>query len=114
MPRRAFSVGLVIALGVYLTGAIGIVVGLAHVREATIEDLSAPLEQMHWQKWKAEASRQDGTTGPVARRPPKSDEPPMLVLLRDHYAVIVVAGLTFYSFLFWLALFLGRGLARRV
>jgi hypothetical protein len=61
-------------------------------------------------KWKADAVKQDGSAGTVARRAPKSDEPPMLVLLRDHYAVIVAASLTFYTFLFGLALFIGRGL----
>jgi hypothetical protein len=97
---------------VYFAGAVGIVLGMARIRAGTIAELSTPAEQAHWQKWKADAARQDGTTGPVARREPKSDEPPTLVLLRDHYAVIVAASLTFYTFLFGLAVFLGRGILR--
>lgn len=112
MPSGRLSVGLVICLAVYLAGVVGIVLGLSHVRARAIEELSTPEEQAHWQKWKAEAARQDGKAGPVARRPPKSDEPPTLVLLRDHYAVMLVASLTFYSFLFALAVFLGRGMMR--
>jgi hypothetical protein len=99
-------------LCIYFAGAVGIVLGMARIRASTIAELSTPAEQAHWQKWKTDAARQDGTTGPVARREPKSDEPPTLVLLRDHYAVIVVASLTFYTFLFGLAVFLGRGIAR--
>jgi hypothetical protein len=111
-PSGRMSIGLVICLAIYLAGAVGMVLGLAQIRAGIIEELSTPEEQAHWQKWKVEAARQDGTAGPVARRPPKSDEPPTLVLLRDHYAVLVVAGLTFYSFLFALAVFLGWGMIR--
>jgi hypothetical protein len=106
------SVGLVVCLAVYVAGAVGIVLGMARIRARTIEELSTPEHQAYWQKWKAEAARQDGTTGPVARRAPKSDEPPTLVLLRDHYTVLVAASLTFYTFLFGLAVFLGRGMMR--
>ncbi|MEX2138405.1 MAG: hypothetical protein WD894_04040 [Pirellulales bacterium] len=109
MPRGRVSVGIVVCMVVYLCGAVGIVLGLRHVRAEAIDELSTPEEQAHWQKWKAEAARQGG---PVARRPPKSDEPPTLVLLRDHYPVLVAASLTFYSFLFALAVFLGRGMLR--
>jgi hypothetical protein len=110
MPGRGLRRGVIVGLAVYLAGAVGIVLGVSHARAWAIEVLSTAEEQAHWQKWKADASRQDGVTGPVARRPPKSDQPPMLVLLRDHYSVIVIAGLTFYSFLFAFAVFLGRGL----
>ena len=112
MPRGRLIVVLVICTAVYLAGAVGIVLGLAHIRASAIEALSTSEELAHWKKWKAEAAQQDGTTGPVARRPPKSDEPPTLVLLRDHYPVLVVASLTFYSFLFALAVFLGVGMMR--
>jgi hypothetical protein len=106
------SVGLIVCLAAYIAGAVGIVLGMARTRARTIEELSTPEQQAYWQEWKTEAARQDGTTGPVARREPKSDEPPTLVLLRDHYAVIVAASLTFYTFLFGLAVFLGRGIMR--
>jgi hypothetical protein len=104
--------GLLLSLAIYSAGVAGILLGLASIRASTIAELSTPEEQAHWEKWKADAARQDGTTGPVARRAPKSDEPPTLVLLRDHYTVIVVASLTFYTFLFALAMFLGRGIIR--
>lgn len=112
MRSGRLSVGLLICLAIYVAGAVGIVVGMARIRASTLEELSTPEQQAHWQKWKADAARQDGTTGPVARRAPKSDEPPTLVLLRDHYTVMVAASLTFYTFLFALAVFLGRGIMR--
>jgi hypothetical protein len=108
--RRRLNLNLLVCLAVYAAGALGIVLGLARTRESTIANLSTVEQLAYWQKWKADAARQDGTTGPVARREPKSDEPPTLVLLRDHYPVIVVAGLTFYTFLFALSVFLGRGI----
>jgi hypothetical protein len=113
MPRQRLSHGLILCLVVYVAGACGVAAWLSQVRDSALVDLSTPEEQAHWQAWKAEAARQDGTAGPVSRRPPKSDEPPTLVLLRDHYPVLLVASLTFYSFLFALAVFLGRGIFRR-
>jgi hypothetical protein len=109
MPGGRFSVALVICLVVYLGGAVGIVFALKNARTDAIESLSTPEEQARWQKWKADAAQQGG---PVARRPPKSDEPPTLVLLRDHFGVLVVASLVFYTFLFALAVFLGQGMMR--
>ena len=109
MPGGRFNVALVISLAVYLAGGVGIVIALASARDNAIKSLSTPEEQAHWQKWKAEAAREGG---PVARRPPKSDEPPTLVLLRDYFMVMVAASLVFYTFLFGLAVFLGRGMMR--
>jgi hypothetical protein len=106
------NIALIVCLAIYSAGAVGIVFGLSSTRKATIEELSTPEQREHWQVWKSAARQQDGTTGPVARREPKSDEPPTLVLLRDHYTVIVVASLTFYSFLFALGLFLTWGITR--
>jgi hypothetical protein len=106
------SFGLLVCLAIYFAGAAGMVFWLASTRAGEIEELSTLEQRAHWQEWKSAAARQDGTTGPVARREPKSDEPPTLVLLRDHFAVIVVASLTFYTFLFALAVFLGRGIMR--
>jgi hypothetical protein len=100
-------------LAVYFAGVAGILLGLASIRRETIAELSTPEQQAHWQKWKSDAARQDGTTGPVARREPKSNEPPALVLVRDHYTVIVAASLTIYTFLFALAIFIGRGIAKQ-
>ena len=110
MPGGRFNVAIAVCLAVYLAGAVGIVVALGNARDDAIENLSTPEELAHWQKWKAEATRE---RAPVARRAPKSDEPPTLVLLRDHYAVLVAASLVFYTFLFALVVFLGRGMTRR-
>jgi hypothetical protein len=106
------SIALFICLAIYSAGIVGIVIGLIGIRAESIEELSTPDQRAHWQEWKSAAARHDGKTGPVARREPKSDEPPTLVLLRDHFTVIVVASLTFYTFLFSVAIFLGRGIMR--
>ncbi len=36
-------------------------------------------------RWKAEAAKEDGTAGPVQRTVPKSNEPPLLILMRDYF-----------------------------
>jgi len=41
--------------------------------------------------WVEEAERQATTTGPVSRRPPSTDIPPRVVLLRDHFGVCLTA-----------------------
>jgi hypothetical protein len=110
--RRGFGAAVVMIAVVYIVGAATLLIGLLQWRTSTIAELSNPAERARWQEWKTEAAKQDGRSGPVARRPPKSDEPPTLVLLRDHIGVLIAASLTFYSFLFGLAVFLGRGMLR--
>jgi len=90
-------------------GAIVVVVALSQFRTRVLDELSTPEAQARWQKWKNEADQ----PGPVRRQAPKSEEPPMLVLMRDNFAAILVAALTFYSFLFGLAVLLGRGILQR-
>jgi hypothetical protein len=108
--RSRIHAGLLICAVVYVIGAAAIVFGLSRWRTSTVAELSTPAEQESWQTWKTDASKQDGHSGPVARRTPKSDEPPTLVLVREHFGVLVAAALTFYSFLYFLAVFLARGM----
>jgi len=109
MRRVRISPAIFVALFLYLVGGAGIVLALSQWRTAALAELNTPEELARWQKWKSEAARQEG---PVVRRPPTSDEPPTLVLLRDYFAVLLVASLVFYSFLFALAVFLGCGILR--
>ena len=38
---------------------------------------------------------------PVQRRVPKSNEPPALVMMRDHFAVSLFAAVLFSTMLYW-------------
>jgi hypothetical protein len=54
-----------------------------------------------WQAWRNDVQTQQGVAGPVQRSVPKSEEPPALVLLRDHFGVMVAGAVLFSSLLYW-------------
>jgi hypothetical protein len=88
--------------------------GLLYARETLVPRLSTPEAQAAWQQWQAEAQRQTDDGGPVARRPPKSPEPPTLILLRDHFVACLGGAVLFGSSLFFVvALFIGGMLRSR-
>ena len=78
---------------------------LGTIRANILASLSTPSAQAEWDKWRAEAVK----PGPVARRQPKSAEPPALVLLRDYYGVCLAAALFFSSLLFVVMMLFARG-----
>ena len=71
--------------------------------------LDTPESQAAWDAWRAEARRQAAGDGPVRRREPKSAEPPLLVLLRDYWAVCTAAVVVFGGGLMWLVGYFFRG-----
>jgi hypothetical protein len=73
---------------------IGIGVGIVRMRQ---QILAADYDQQvaQWQKWRDEAAKQDGRNGPVQRVVPPTEEPPMYLLMRDHFPVIFVGSILF-------------------
>lgn len=61
-------------------------------RDWTLRRLGTPEARTEWSDWKRDVERQQ-PTAVVQRRVPKSDEPPWLVLMRDHFAVMLVSGM---------------------
>jgi hypothetical protein len=98
-----------IAFGI---GFIAIVFVMTAVQKSVLAHYDAT-DQEAWQEWKRDAGNKDGRLGPVERREPKSDEPPGLVLLRDHFPAVVISILVFFSCMFGFAMFLAKGMARR-
>jgi hypothetical protein len=98
-----------VALAVYLAMMAAIVSGLFAARRQTITALDRPESRADWQVWKEATKREAQGKGPVQRRTPKSDEPPQLILLRDHFAVVVTSAVVLTSclFLFLLIVFAG-------
>ena len=98
-----------IALAIYLASMSAIVAGLIAVRRQTIAALDRPKARAEWQAWKEAAKKQAQGPGPVQRRPPKSDEPPQLILFRDHFGAVVTSAvaLTTCLFVFLLIVFAG-------
>lgn len=83
--------------------------GLWHARRRALRVLAQPPAQVSWQAWQSAAERQADGSGPVARRPPQTAEPPELVLLRDHFATSLGGLLLLTSAVFATAMFMFRG-----
>lgn len=103
---------LAVALGLYLLLLFAIVAGLYRVRGLAETEFSTTASQDAWDAWRQEASQQDGARHPVSRRIPRSEEPPMRRLLRDHFGVCLASGVILTSALYWTVALLGRGVAR--
>jgi hypothetical protein len=87
-----------IAYGVIL---VAVVVATFKTRDWAIKRLATPNSMAAWQTWRDDVQRQQGKPGPVHRRVPKSDEPPALVMMRDHFSVSLVGAVLFSSILYW-------------
>lgn len=85
-----------------------IVIGMLQIRRATLRALATPEAQAAWKDWR-EAPPNVRDDLPVRRRPPSSDEPPALVLLRDHFPVMLGAAVVFGSLLFGVLSLAARG-----
>jgi hypothetical protein len=70
---------------------------LLDVRRRTLDEFAQEAARAQWRAWKDAVERNDPNLGPVARRPPKSDEPPGLVLLRDHFPAVAIGCAVFVS-----------------
>lgn len=73
---------------------------LANARSAVVAELSRPEAIDEWRNWKAETKKMSERPGSTYRRPVKSDEPPALVLLRDHFGAIQATSWAIATFLF--------------
>ena len=95
----------------YLAVIAAICSGVAALRSRVLQVMGTAEEARRWQNWR-ENAQDAGDTGGVARRPPKSSEPPALVLMRDHIWVIVAAALVFGTVFYLLVMMLAYGMLR--
>jgi len=86
-----------------------IVYTLLYVRSTQVQRLNSAQAKRDWQQWREGAKKDSAGDGPVRRRVPKSVDPPLLVLLTEHFAVLLVSSLVFGSVLFFVVLFLLHG-----
>lgn len=107
------SAGLLLWLTAYAIVMAALAATLLYARRQVVAQLSTPQALADWQAWKAETERQAQQRGASARRPVRSDEPPALVLLRDHFAPIVAMSLTVATFLFGFTMLVVRGVRSR-
>ena len=93
----------------YLIVLAAMVVLLFGIRRRTLTAMDTPQARAEWNEWREAARRQADGSGPVQRRVPKSAEPPVLVLMRDHFLVCFVAVLVFGTLLFAVLMVMIRG-----
>ena len=104
--RRSVAVWLV----AYLLTIAAILWGLQYGREMVIERLGDPESVAAWRDWAAETRRPADSEHPIERRPVKSDEPPALILMRDHFGSVRAVSVVIGTFLFCFLGFLGHGI----
>ncbi len=105
--RRGASIAIWLLLYVLVMGAA--VAGLCLARDRVVATLGSPEALAEWRQWAAKTQAPAGEGEPVERRAVKSDEPPALVLMRDHFSAIVMVTLVIGSFLFLFLMFVARG-----
>ena len=93
----------------YLVCILLLGLGICYARSLVLANLASPEARGQWEKWQAETERQSKEQGPVSRKPVKSPEPPGLVLMRDHFAGVLVTGLLVGSFFFGFLILAIRG-----
>lgn len=82
---------------------------LLHWRTRVIATYGNPEAVAQWQEWQAETEAMAQQPSAVQRRAAISDEPPSLVLMRDHFAPIVASTLVVISFVYAFLVFALRG-----
>jgi hypothetical protein len=107
MPR------ITITNALWLTGyvvlAVVLVIYLMQLRGQTLEEFGTPAAQQEWDSWKSEAKRQMGDDTPVKRGHEPLEEQPMLLLMRDHFPVVLGGGLFFGTAIYAVMMFAVRG-----
>lgn len=77
-------------------------------RDVALREMDTPEAHADWQTWR-DAPPNQRTDGPVRRRPPVVGEPPALLLMRDHFPVVISGAVIFSSLLFAAGMMAVRG-----
>jgi hypothetical protein len=102
--------GRLLAIVLYIAMLSGVTWGMFYARDVAAPQLDTRQGQANWEVWRREAADQAAGKGPVARREPKSTEPPLVVLMRDYFAVCLVGAIVFSTLLYAVAVFVIRGI----
>ena len=114
MPQRRsplVSVGLAVLVAAWLAALVVPPVALLRVRGGWLQQLEGPEAQEQWDAFRRDMRRQSGREGPVQRKVPRSDEPPLRVWLRDYVWLGVAAWVLFGGVLGLALLLFIRGVA---
>jgi hypothetical protein len=111
MKARRVTAALWVSAVVYLLLAALLLGGLWQARDDTIRRLDSQAARAAWLDWQSDARRQNEQSGaPVQRRIARTDEPPLLVLLRDHFPAVAAVSLIVFTALYAFAALIVRGM----
>jgi hypothetical protein len=99
-------------LMLYLGVMASVVFLVRQARDRAAATLETSQAKSEWTEWKDEAARQASGSGPVIRRTPATNEPPELVLLRDHFATSLSGLLLLTTAVFVTLMTMIRGVTR--
>jgi len=102
----------IVAVLAYVALFAGVTAGMFYARDEVAPALDTLQGHENWDAWRHEAADQAAGKGPVTRREPKSVEPPLVVLMRDYFAVCLAGALFFTSLLFAVMLFVLHGILK--
>ena len=93
---RRWLIGLVI----YCCLVDGVTYGMLQLRDWSLENYSTEKAQADWESWREETRQLSTSNGPVQRRVPKSNSPPVVRLMQDYFwtcwlAIIMMLGVIY-------------------
>jgi hypothetical protein len=94
----------------YVATMTAVLWGLQYGRDMVVAQLGDPESVAAWREWAEETRRPTDADQPVERRPVKSDEPPALILMRDHFGSVRAVALVIGTFVFAFLGFLAHGI----
>jgi hypothetical protein len=109
MARLLNSIWLWLVAYVAILG--GIAMLTIHFRDAILADNAQTTKS--WEQWREAEVQREGESGPIQRAPPKSREPPMVVLMRDNFGVILAASIIFPGMIIGFLMMVLRGVVRQ-
>ena len=92
---------LAFAAVLYLVVMAALIGSLFVMRQNLLRNLGTAQAREEWQQWRSDVERQQQEPQAVARRVPKSEEPPALVLMRDYFVTCLIGAALFVSLLYW-------------
>ena len=101
------SVAIWVAAYIVLVAAV--VAGVFYARQQALATYGTAGAQAEWDAWREDARRLAEESGPVKRRVPRSEAPPALVLMRDHFGVCLGLALVLSTVLFGTLMLFVRG-----
>lgn len=75
-----------------------------------LTEMSSTESAAQWEAWRDDVVAEQTKPTPVQRRVPQSKEPPALVLMRDHFGVMLAGAVLFSTLLYWVIVWFVSGI----